>query len=169
MKITVTELSEIIKEHVKKIISEAPVKKPDPLQAAKALLADMRSARAKGVAAGRDPSQRAAASKKGAETRAARKSRRDEFMQNYKAEQDRREAALAARRDKGLLPLVVIGYNGEPDEKFYEPAGAMVTGPDGFSIPKFRLKSRFEDRKFNAAAAQMILNRAEPIFDPELM
>jgi len=193
MKITATKLSEIIKEQVKKIVSEAPVKKPDPLEAAKALLADMqkalvsgdlkavsdekldslrsamRSARAKSAAASRSPEKKAAASKKGAETRATRKGERDEFMQNYKIEQERREAALADRRNKGLLPLVVIAHNGEPNKKFYDMMTNHVMGPDGFSLPKFALKDEFVNRKFNPATRDMIVNGAESIFDPELM
>jgi len=139
-----------------------------------ALKPALRSLKSKAGAAGRSPESKLAAAQKAATTRKKNKADAVAFAGKIAADRRAKQAAAENRANRGLLPLVVTGYNGTPSPEYYEPMSNLITGPDGFSIPRFRLKRQYKNLSVDDVELRRgrvvsrrddILNGAEPFID----
>lgn len=181
MKITIEELKTMIREQVEEAKvkdAEAQVRafvdslqrmldageihklSTDDLDAIKPAL---RSLKGKVAADKRSPDDRKIAADKAAATRAIKQAELKADTDRFVAGMQKKKDALYARMNRGLLPLAVTGYGGTPSAKYYTPDGDMIMGPDGFSIPKFKLKPQFVRMKLDPSEFKDILNGAEPV------
>lgn len=191
MKITTSQLKQIIKEQIEKMTVSEMVLDDDPVVRIKSVVdkmqrlldageihklseleldflkAALRSTKARAAAAGRPSEKRSAAAKKAAETRRKNKEISKRIASKWRAEIDRREALLKAREAAELLPLEVDGYAGAPNPDYYDEVNPIIMGPDGFSVPRYKLKPRWVDKKFSPEKRQHALRKARPIASEE--
>lgn len=187
MKISTSQLKQMIKEQIEKMaLLEAPIDN-DPVERIRALVGKMqqlldageihklseddldaaksalRSARARMVVGKRSPEERSASAKKAGATRVKNRKESERIAAKWRAEVDRRAALAKARAEAELLPLEVDGWAGAPNPDYYDEVAPILTGPGGDTVPKYRLKPRWENQKFSPAKRDHALRKARPL------
>jgi hypothetical protein len=134
---------------------------PDAERDVNRALSAIRKLRARETQRNRTPESKAAAAEKAIITRAKNAAEAEADLMGFMSRRAAEEAAIRSRMASGLLPLFVIGDNGDPSSKYYKQIGDFVAGPDGYRLPKFMLKPAY--LKTKVKNMQAILNGSRPV------